>query len=40
MEGAKDLGGLRRIIENTVDMGAYEFLPMGTVFTILGGPAP
>lgn len=30
MTNAVDLGGLRRIIDGIVDMGAYEFLPRGT----------
>lgn len=36
MNNSVDLGGLRRIIDGTVDMGAYEFLPRGTIITILG----
>ena len=40
MTNSVDVGGLRRIVDGTVDMGAYEFLPRGTIVTILGNPAP
>ena len=38
MTNTVDLTGVRRIIDGTVDMGAYEFLPRGTIITILGAP--
>ena len=32
MQGVVDLGGHGRIVDHTVDMGAYEWFPRGTIF--------